>query len=205
MSALVTTQVGRLMNGFRYGYSVYQAEYSRNLLFRSGAQMEDLFDRVLDRVRSRLDIPAIRTIFGLKSRPHRSRKDGPPAQEIVIEKPRYGFSWFRITFGRLQIKACTKGEHVLGFEATVHNTKELRCRHGLDNFDQIITRLAGMAGRFAAALDCADTGFLPDGILDELPAARPGRHAQDRRIDLNKPRIRAALAARQEPPLPRPA
>jgi hypothetical protein len=32
-------------SGFRYGYSVYQAEYSRNLLFKSGAQMEDLFDR----------------------------------------------------------------------------------------------------------------------------------------------------------------
>ena len=47
------------------GYSVYQAEYSRNLLFKSGAQMEALFDRVLDRTRSRLDIPAVRTLFGL--------------------------------------------------------------------------------------------------------------------------------------------
>ena len=36
--------------------------------------MEDLFDRVLDRTRSRLDIPAIRTLFGLKTRPHRNRK-----------------------------------------------------------------------------------------------------------------------------------
>jgi hypothetical protein len=26
-----------------------------------------------------------------------------------------------------------------------------------------------MADRFATALDCADIGFLPDGILDELP------------------------------------
>src|SRR5580704_577611 len=30
--------------------------------------MEDLFDRILDRTRSRLDIPAIRTLFGLKAR-----------------------------------------------------------------------------------------------------------------------------------------
>jgi hypothetical protein len=182
-------------SGFRYGYSVYQAEYSRNLLFKSGAQMEDLFDRVLDRTRSRLDIPAIRTLFGLKTRPHRTRKAGPPAQEIVIEKPRYGLSWFRISFGRLQLKAYTKGEHVLRFEATVHNAKELRCRRSLDNFDQIIDRLAGMADRFATALDCADTGFLPDGVLDELPLPA---QAGDRRIagiDLNKPRIRAALAA----------
>ena len=54
-------------SGFRYGYSVYQAEYSRNLLFASGAQMEGLFDPVLDRTRSRLDIPALRTLFGLKT------------------------------------------------------------------------------------------------------------------------------------------
>jgi hypothetical protein len=182
-------------SGFGYAYSVYQAEYSRNLLFKSGVQMEALFDRVLDRTRSRLDIPAIRTIFGLRARPHRNRKDGPPAQEIVTGKPRYGLSWFRISFGKLQLKAYTKGEHVLRFEATVHNTRELRCRRGLDNFADIITRLAGMAGRFATVLDCADTGFLPDGVLDELPLPA---QAGDRRIagiDLNKPRIRAALSA----------
>jgi hypothetical protein len=182
-------------SGFRYGYSVYQAEYSRNLLFASGPQMEALFDRVLDRTRSRLGIPAIRAIFGLKARPHRTRKDGPPAQETVIEKPRYGLTWFRITFGRLQVKAYTKGEHVLRFEATVHNTKELRCRRGLDNFAEIITRLAGIADRFATALDCADTGFLPDGILDELPLPARAGTGRIAGIDLNKPRIRAALAA----------
>jgi hypothetical protein len=182
-------------SGFRYGYSVYQAEYSRNLLFKSGAQMEALFDRILDRTRSRLDIPAIRTLFGLKTRPHRTRKDGPPAQEIVIEKPRYGLSWFRISFGRLQLKAYTKGEHVLRFEATVHNAKELRCRRSLEYFDQIIDRLAGMADRFAAALDCADIGFLPDGLLDELPLPAQAGASRIAGVDLNKPRIRAALAA----------
>jgi hypothetical protein len=29
-----------------------------------------------------------------------------------------------------------KGEHVLRFEATVRNTRELRCRRGLDNFPE---------------------------------------------------------------------
>ena len=159
------------------------------------AQMEDLFDRILDRTRSRLDIPAIRTLFGLKTRPHRTRKAGPPAQEIVIEKPRYGLSWFRISFGRSQLKAYTKGEHVLRFEATVHNAKELRCRRSLDNFAEIIDRLAGMADRFAATLDCADIGFLPDGVLDELPLPAQAGASRIAGIDLNKPRIRAALAA----------
>src|SRR5215471_12392726 len=106
-------------------------------------------------------VPALRVLFGLKHRPHAGRAAGPPAQEIVIEKPQYGLAWFRIRFGLLQLKAYTKGEHVLRFEATVHNTKELRCRRSLENFPEIITRLAGMAERFATALDCADIGFLP--------------------------------------------
>jgi hypothetical protein len=182
-------------SGFGYSYSIYQAEYSRNLLFRSGAQMEDLFDRILDRTRSRLDIPALRTLFGLKSRPHHNRAAGPPAQEIVIEKPQYGLTWFRVRFGLLQLKAYTKGEHVLRFEATVHNTKELRCRRSLDNFPEIITRLAGMAERFATTLDCADISFLTDGTLDELPLPSRLGAARTAGIDLNKPRIRAALAA----------
>ncbi len=110
-------------------------------------------------------------------------------------KPRYGLSWFRISFGRLQLKAYTKGEHVLRFEATVHNTKELRCRRSLENFAEIITLLAGMADRFATDLDCADTGFLPDGVLDELPLPAQSGTGRIAGIDLNKPRIRAALSA----------
>ena len=113
----------------------------------------------------------------------------------MIEKPQYGLSWFRISFGRLQLKAYTKGEHVLRFEATVHNTKELRCRRRLEYFEEIIARLAGMADRFATILDCADTGFLPDGLLDELPLPAQAGASRIGGIDLNKPRIRAALAA----------
>ena len=64
----------------------------------------------------------------------------------MIEKPQYGLSWFRISFGRLQLKAYTKGEHVLRFEATVHNAKELRCRRSLDNFAEIIDRASRDGG-----------------------------------------------------------
>jgi hypothetical protein len=183
------------MSWFRYNYTVYQAEYSRNLLFRSGAQMEDLFDRIIDRTRSRLDIPALRTLFGLKNRPHHNRAAGPPAQEIVVENSQYGLTWFRIRFGLLQCKAYAKGEHVLRFEATVHNTRELRCRRGIDNFPEIITQLAGITDRFATTLDCADIAFIAGTTLDDLPL--PSRLGATRTggIDLNRPRIRAALSA----------
>jgi len=47
-------------SGFRYEFSVYQAAYSRNLLFRSGAQMDEVFGRLVDRSRGRLDVPRLR-------------------------------------------------------------------------------------------------------------------------------------------------
>jgi hypothetical protein len=52
-----------------------------------------------------------------------------------------------------------------------------------------------MVDRFTSRLDCVELGFLPDGILDELPA--PSQLAATRvgRIDLNTARVRAALAA----------
>jgi hypothetical protein len=180
-------------SGFRYGYSVYQAEYSRNLLFRSGAQMEALFDRAADRARPRMDLRQVRTIFGTVSRG--PRKTAPPPPEIVIEKPRHGLTMFRLRYGSLQVKAYTKGDHVLRFEATVHNARALRCRRGLDNLPEILTRLQAMTTRFAVALDCVDTAFLPDGILDELPLPARIGAVRTGGIDLNKPRIRAALAA----------
>jgi hypothetical protein len=36
-------------SGFRYAYSVYQAEYSRNLLFAYGGHMDRVFNAMLDR------------------------------------------------------------------------------------------------------------------------------------------------------------
>ena len=52
-----------------------------------------------------------------------------------------------------------------------------------------------MADRFATTLDCADTGFMTDGTLDELPLPVQTGASRTGGIDLNKPRIRAALAA----------
>ena len=61
-------------SGFGYGFAVYQLEYSRNLIFADGATMQRVFDTVVDRTRSRLDVPKIRTIFGTAQRPRRTRK-----------------------------------------------------------------------------------------------------------------------------------
>jgi hypothetical protein len=52
-----------------------------------------------------------------------------------------------------------------------------------------------MADRFATMLDGADIGFLPDGLLDELPLPAQAGTGRIAGVDLNKPRIRAALSA----------
>ncbi len=44
-------------------------------------------------------------------------------------------------------------------------------------------------------LDCVDVGFLPDGILDQLPLASQIGAIRVGGIDLNRPRMRDALAA----------
>jgi hypothetical protein len=145
-------------SGFGYTYSIYQVEYSRNLPFSVGAQTQQLFDRIVDRTRSRLNVPAVRTIFGAKNRPHRNRS-ATTAIEAVIETPRYDLTWFKVTFGRPSVKAYTKGEHVLRFEAAAHNTKDLKVGRALDKFIDIVAALAGITERFCTAIDCVDVGF----------------------------------------------
>ncbi len=65
----------------------------------------------------------------------------------------------------------------------------------IEKFPEIVTQLAGIAQRFATALDCVDTGFLGDGILDELPAGPTLGATQVGGVDLSKPRMRDALRA----------
>ena len=60
---------------------------------------------------------------------------------------------------------------------------------------QITTRLTAMVDRFTSMLDCVDVGFLPDGILDQLPAPSQVAGTRIGGIDMNIPRVRAALAA----------
>jgi hypothetical protein len=181
-------------SGFVYDYSIYQVEYSRNLLFANGTRMQRAFDAIVDRTRSRLDVKTLRTIFGAKTRPHWRRKGGPPRLEAVIETPTYDLTNFKVHFGRLTLKAYTKGEHVLRVEAITHNTRDLGCGRVLDRWADITSRLCGMADRFCTTLDCVDVGFLPDGFLDQLPAPSQIGASRVGGLDLDNQRVRNALA-----------
>jgi len=182
-------------SGFGYAYSIYQLEYSRNLIFDSGAVMERTFDTVVDRTRVRLDVPKLRTLFGVGQRPRWRAADLSPRQAVVIERPRWNLTLFKVHFGLLTLKGYTKGEHVLRFEAIVHNTRALHTGRVLEKFPAIVAKLAGMVDRFTSMLDCVDVAFLPDGILDQLPAPSQIGATRVGGIDVNRPRMRNALTA----------
>jgi hypothetical protein len=180
---------------FRYSYAVYQVEYSRNLIFDSPKMMERLFDAVVDRTRAKLDVPAVRTLFGVGARPRRPDPELSPRQGVVIQRSHWNLTIFKIHFGLLTLKAYTKGERVLRFEAIVHNTRTLHTGRTLDKFGAIVARLTGVVDRFTTMLDCVDTGFLPDDILDQLPTPSQIGAVRVGGLDTNKPRTRNAMSA----------
>ncbi len=182
-------------SGFRYAYSVYQVEYSRNLLFHPGGQMDRVFQGMVDRTRARLDVRRLRTIFRAKARPHRDRADKAPRLAVVVERPTYDLTVFKLHFGKLTLKAYTKGEHVLRFEAIVHNAKELGCGRVVAKFPDIVARLRRMLEGFLDNLHCADVAFIAGDTLDRLPSASRVGKTRVGGVDLNKPRMRAVLAA----------
>ena len=118
-----------------------------------------------------------------------------PALAAVIETPVYDLTVFKLHFGKLTLKAYTKGEHVLRFEAITHNTGELRTGRVLDRFCDIVTALAGMLDRFLTVCDSVHASFADDHTPGQLP--QPARLGATRLggIDINRPRARAALSA----------
>lgn len=182
-------------SGFRYEYSVYQVEYSRNLIFHLGGHMELLFQAMVDRSRARLNMKCLKTIFGRKGRPHRDRTGKAARLEVVVETPAYDLTIFKLHFGKLTLKAYTKGERVLRFEAIVHNTAELRCGRRLHRFPQIVTRLRDMLRRFLNNLYCMDTCFISDATLDRMPTPSWVGKTRVGGVDINHPRMRTVLDA----------
>lgn len=183
--------------GFRYSYSDYQLEYSRNLSFKRGSQMEQLFDGVIDRVRAALDVKTLKTIFGTKRRPfrHKSKGKKSPRLEVVVEKPKYDLTVFKIHFGKLTVKLYTKGERVLRIEVIVHNARALPCGISLPKFPQIVLQLKDILNRFLKVVRCIDVSYIADSTLETLPT--PSRVGQTRvgGVDINKPRMRAVIEA----------
>jgi hypothetical protein len=179
------------LSGFHYQYSNYQIEYSRNLIFEVGGQMDQVFQALIDRSRVLLDLKTIKTVLGCKRRPkYRSRKKRAAEWEVAVERPVYDLTIFKLHCGGLTLKIYTKGERVLRIEVIVHNTRELDCGRALDKFPEIVSRLKAVLERFADALSCVNACFIADQTLERLPTASRVGKVTVGGIDLNKPRMR---------------
>ena len=181
---------------FQYQYSVFQMEYSRNLLFRSGRQMDQIFQALIDRTRAPLNLDRIKTIFGDKNRPHYDkRKNNPTRWGVVVETPTYDVTIFKVHYGKMTLKIYTKGARVLRVEVIVHNAKEYRWGRSLPCFGEIVVRLRGILERFLNAVGCMDACFVADDTLENLPLPAQVSGTKVGGIDFNKPRMRRVAAA----------
>jgi hypothetical protein len=184
-------------SGFRYQYSCFQLEYSRNLLFARGTVLEEVYQGFIDRTRRVLDVPTLKTIFGRKHRPHLLRQAGATAPQIarVLDGSVYDLTVFKVHFGRLTLKVYDKGARVLRIEVIVHSVKELRCGKRLEKLPIMLARLQQIVIDFLNVVHAAHLGSLDAGALDALP--QPTQRGAQRLagIDIQKPRMRAVIEA----------
>jgi hypothetical protein len=177
-------------SGFWYDFALYQAEYSRNLLFKEGSVLEKVFQGVIDRTRSALDVKTVKTLFGRSRRgQHESR------WEVVVERPSYDLTVFKIHCGKVTLKIYSKGERVLRVEAIVHNARVLRLSRRLEKIPDIVACLQAMLERFMQVLRCVDVACLDEHTWDDLPTPSQVGKARVAGVDMNKARMRAVLQA----------
>lgn len=189
-------------SGFEYKFSVYQIEYSRNLLFNRGRQLDEVYQNIITLTRERLDISRIKTIFGKKRRPfkHKSKASAP---EVRIEKPDYNLTIIKIHFGKLTVKLYDKGERTLRAEVVVHNAKELGCKRSIEYFTDIVDKLHLIMNNFMNNLEYAHIAIISNGKLEEITSPSKKGKTRLAGIDLSKKRniavMKATLALSMKP------
>src|ERR1700757_4481748 len=189
--------VDRERSGFAYQYSVFQLELSRNLLFRRGTTMDEVYQKLIDRTRVPLALKQVKTIFGFSHRPHHTAKRGRERTEVfkAVQAASYDLTVFKIKWGNLTLKIYDKGGRVLRIEVVVHNAKELRSGKMLEKLPALLERMRDMLVRFLGTIQAAHVSFLDEGAFEGLsePTTRGTRRLAG--IDLNKARNRHVVDA----------
>ena len=182
---------------FKYQYSVFQLELSRNLLFVRGGTMDEVYQKLIDRTRQPLELEQLKTIFGFRHRPRQKLKRGRTGPEVAKEVQAHGYDLtvFKLRWGNLTLKIYDKGGRVLRVEVVVHNAKELRCGKVLQKLPLLLERMSGMLVRFLNTVQVAHVSFLDQGAFERWaqPSTRGTRRLAG--IDLNKARNRHVVDA----------
>jgi hypothetical protein len=179
--------------GFRYEYSCSQMEFSRNLLFRSADQLDEVYQGMIDRTRKTLDVPKLKTLFGRRNRP--PCKQGGKRLERILDRSHWDLTVFKLHFGRLTLKMYDKGERGLRVEAIADNIEDLKCGKRLEKLLTMLDKLEQMTVHFLNVAQAAHLSFLDVGALDQLPQPTQRGKTRVAGVDIQKPRMRAVLEA----------
>ena len=93
------------------------------------------------------------------------------------------------------MKIYDKGARVLRIEVIVHHVKALQCGKRLEKLSIMLAELQRMVIDFLNVVQAAHVSGLDAGTLDALP--QPTQHGARRLagVDIQKPRMRAVMAA----------
>lgn len=182
----------------RYNFSIYQVEYSRNLLFKRGRFLDQVYQGIINLTRLNLDIPRLKTMFGSKTRPYKTvkrRASRSSSLEVCIERPDYNLTIFKIHFGKLTVKLYDKGERTLRAEVVVHNVKELKCKRSVGNFKEIVSKLQSIMNDFMNNLLYLHHSMIDQLDLNQLAEPVLKGKARLAGINLTKKRMTDVLQA----------
>jgi hypothetical protein len=181
-------------SGFVYRDSCAQIEYSRNVLFKSGRQLDQIYPGLIERTRLLLDAPRLKTIFGRKGRPH-FKATGGGRLEKIIERSTYDLTVFKLHLGKFTLKRYDKADRVLRIEVMTANTAELRSGKLLERLPGMLAKLEEILVRFLAVVQAAHTSFLDLRLVEKL--SEPSRRGAKRvaGVNLEKLRMRALSEA----------
>ena len=171
-------------SGFAYTYSIFQLELSRNLQFQRGTVLDEIYQKIkvavrgaIDRTRNSLGLEQVKTIFGMKNRPHlrATRGQSNPTLAKSVQRPTYDLTVFKLKWNHITLKIYDKGARVLRVEVVVHNAKDLKCGKLLERWPVLLDRMQGMLVRFMNVVQVAHgpapkTGWAMAGI--DLDKAR---------------------------------
>lgn len=186
--------------GFRYTYSLYQLELSRNYLFHRGATLDETYQGILDRTRSRLDVALLKTIFGSRQRPRiklakRDRQRGCRAAEVSREVNRleHDLTVFKVHWDKRTLKLYDKGARLLRAELVIHNAKALKRRRQLPDLGEISEIMRQTLTRFMGAVQAAHVATVDRQAFESL--SEPGRLGSQRLagIHLTHARMRSVM------------
>ena len=186
------TREEQTQSDFRYQFSVYQVEYSRNLVFRSGRELDEVYQPLVEQTWASLDVPRLKTIFGRRNRPHlRAGRQ----LERRIERTEHDLTVFKLKFGRLELKMYDKGARVLRIEMIARNVADLRCGKLLSRVPEMLARMQGTVIEFLNVVQAVHHPRVPLRQLDELPTPSVCGAQRIAGVDLQKPRMQAVAAA----------